>query len=66
MRHAGKRRKTAITLQGRFQQPLSLDDLVTGQEFPRAARNLPAKWLLETVLLQAGLRDWGLGFRVQG
>ena len=55
MRHAGKRRKTAITLQGRFQQPLSLDDLVTGQEFPRAARNLPAKWLLETVLLQVGL-----------
>ena len=49
---AGKRRKTAITVQGQFLQTLSLDDLVTGQEFPRAAQNLPAKWLLETVLLQ--------------
>ncbi len=49
----GKRRKTSITIQGRFKQELAFEDVVTGQEFGRPAQNLPAKWLVETVLIKA-------------
>ena len=50
----GRRRKTSITMQGRFKQELAFEDVVTGQEFARPARNLPAKWLVETVLIKVG------------
>ena len=40
--------------QGRFKRPLSLEDTITGQDFSRPAVNLPAKWLLETVLVKVG------------
>lgn len=48
---AGQRRRTAVTIQGRFKQELGFDDIITGQEFSRPAKNLPAKWLVETVLI---------------
>ena len=48
----GRRRKTSITIQGRFKRELAFDDVVTGQEFARPAQNLPAKWLVETVLIR--------------
>ena len=48
----GQHRKTSITIQGRFKQPAGLDDVVTGQEFSRPAVNLPAKWLVESVLIK--------------
>lgn len=50
---AGQRRKTSITIQGRFKAPAGLDDIVTGQEFSRPAIYLPAKWLVESVLVKA-------------
>jgi hypothetical protein len=51
----GRQRKTSVTIQGRFKQELAFEDVVTGQEFARPARNLPAKWLVETVLVRVGL-----------
>lgn len=51
----GKRRKTSITMQGRFKRELAFDDVVTGQEFARPAQNLPAKWLVETVLIRVSV-----------
>ena len=50
----GQRRKTSITIQGRFKRELDFEDVVTGQEFGRPAQNLPAKWLVETVLIKVG------------
>ena len=50
---AGKNRKTSVTFQGRFKEPAGFDDVVTGQEFGRPAVNLPAKWLVESVLIKA-------------
>ncbi|KAK9803895.1 hypothetical protein WJX72_002783 [[Myrmecia] bisecta] len=52
----GKRRKTSLTVQGRFKQPLGFDDVLTGQEFNRAPTNLPGKWLVETVLMKMAKR----------
>ena len=51
----GHQRKTSITIQGRFKQSAGLDDIVTGQEFSRPAVNLPAKWLVESVLIKVKL-----------
>lgn len=48
----GQKRKTSITIQGQFRRPLPLDDVVTGQEFLRRPKNLPAMWLVETVLIR--------------
>lgn len=57
---AGQRRRTAITVQGRFKQELSFDDVLTGQEFARPAKNLPAKWLVESVLIQVSVQGAAL------
>ena len=48
----GQRRKTSITVQGRFKQACGLEDIISGQEFDRPAVNLPAKWLVESVLIK--------------
>lgn len=48
---AGRRRRTLVTVQGRFRQAVPLDDLMTGQEFARV-EHLPPKWLVEGVLLK--------------
>ncbi|KAL4431324.1 hypothetical protein ABPG75_006580 [Micractinium tetrahymenae] len=48
---AGRRRRSLVTVQGRFRVPVPLDDLVTGQEFGRV-ENLPPAWLVEGVLLK--------------
>lgn len=53
---SGQRRKTAIVVQGRFKRALSAEEVVTGQEFGRAPKNLPAKWLVETVLVRVSSR----------
>jgi hypothetical protein len=47
----GKKRLSWVVIQGRFKRPVSLDTLVTGHEFSRAFRNLPAPWFLENMLL---------------
>lgn len=49
----GRRRRTLVTVQGRFKEPVPLDDLVTGQEFGRV-ENLPPAWFVEGVLLKVG------------
>ena len=48
----GKRRKTAIVIQGTFKEPLLYEDVLTGQEFGRTPTNLPARWLVDSVLLK--------------
>jgi hypothetical protein len=44
-------------MQGSFKRPLLLDDVVTGQEFLRTPKNLPARWLVDTVLIKVGFQD---------
>lgn len=48
----GSKRKSMIAVQGRFQQEFPLDQLFTGQDFRRPARNLPPAWLVNSVLLR--------------
>lgn len=48
----GKQRRTMLTIQGQFKQAVSLDDLCTGQEFFRSAKNLPPQWIVESVLVK--------------
>ncbi|KXZ48705.1 hypothetical protein GPECTOR_26g608 [Gonium pectorale] len=48
---AGKKRASWVAMQGRFKAPLSLDSVVTGQEFSRPFRRLPAAWFVEHVLI---------------
>ena len=48
----GQRRRTVMAVQGRFKRPVAVEDLVTGQEFARPPKNLPAKWLVEKVLIR--------------
>lgn len=55
---AGRRRRSLVTVQGRFRRPVPLDDLVTGQEFGRV-ENLPPAWLVEGVLLKVGCAGAG-------
>eukprot|EP00877_Chromochloris_zofingiensis_P007486 jgi/Chrzof1/2991/Cz12g07080.t1 len=47
----GKKRTTWFMVQGKFKQAAAFDDLVTGQEFHRPFKNLPARWFVEKVLL---------------
>ncbi|PNW84735.1 hypothetical protein CHLRE_03g156550v5 [Chlamydomonas reinhardtii] len=47
----GRRRMSWVAMQGRFKAPLCLDSVVTGQEFARPFRRLPAPWFVEKVLL---------------
>ncbi|KAK9907705.1 hypothetical protein WJX75_008523 [Coccomyxa subellipsoidea] len=49
---AGERRKTSITIQGCFKADLAVEEVVTGQEFERRPKNLPAMWLVEKVLIR--------------
>ncbi|KXZ48704.1 hypothetical protein GPECTOR_26g607 [Gonium pectorale] len=48
---AGKKRASWVAMQGRFKAPLSLESVVTGQEFPRPLRHLPAAWFVENVMI---------------
>lgn len=48
----GQRRKSSITVQGRFKRPVVMSHFVTGPEFTRPFVNLPAKWFVEGVLLR--------------
>ncbi len=41
-------------VQGRFKRALAVEDVVTGQEFGRRPKNLPAMWLVEKVLIKVG------------
>ena len=40
-------------VQGRFKQPVSYEDAVTGQRFSRPLKRLPSPWFLEFVLMLA-------------
>lgn len=51
----GQRRKSSITVQGRFTRPTVMSHLVSGPEFSRAFVNLPAKWFVEGVLMKVTL-----------
>ena len=53
----GKRRKTAIIIQGTFKEPLLYENVLTGQEFGRTPTNLPARWLVDSVLLKVRCRS---------
>lgn len=52
----GQRRKSSITVQGRFKRPVVMSHFVTGPEFTRPFVNLPAKWFVEGVLLRIASR----------
>lgn len=52
----GQRRKSSITVQGRFTRPTVMSHLVSGPEFSRAFVNLPAKWFVEGVLMKIASR----------
>ena len=52
---AGRQRRSSVTFQGRFRQPLPYEGVVTGQELLRPAKNLPARWLVNTVLIRVRL-----------
>ncbi len=43
-----------ITVQGRFKQRVAFEDCLSGQEFARPARDLPPRWLVESVLIKVG------------
>ncbi len=43
----------AARRQGRFKQRLPVADVLTGQRFERGVRDLPARWLVEAVLIKA-------------
>lgn len=47
----GKRRRSRLSIQGRFLKRTCMEDVITGQEFSRAT-NLPAKWLVDQVLIK--------------
>ena len=51
----GKQRKSMITVQGRFKQRVAFEDCLSGQEFARPARELPPRWLVESVLIKVRL-----------
>lgn len=55
---AGRQRRSLVTVQGRFRQPVPVDDLVTGQEFG-PLKGLPPAWLLG-VLFKVGLKTVAL------
>lgn len=48
----GQKRKTLITIQGKFKREVVYNDLVSGQEFFRPLKNIPSMWLVESVLLK--------------
>lgn len=52
----GQKRKTLITIQGKFKRKLLYNDLVSGQEFFRPLKNIPSMWLVESVLLKVGIK----------
>lgn len=39
-------------VQGRFKQDVTVEDVVSGQEFKRQPKNLPAMWLVDKVLIR--------------
>ena len=45
--------KAGVAAQGRFKQPVSYEDAVTGQRFDRPLKRLPSPWFLEFVLMLA-------------
>ena len=57
----GKQRKSMITVQGRFKQRVAFEDCLSGQEFARPARELPPRWLVESVLIKV---RWGCPARI--
>ena len=50
----GVKRKSVTVIQGRFQRPVCMDDLITGEEFGRPLAYLPPKWLVQNVLVRVG------------
>ena len=42
----------ADSAQGCFKADLAVEEVVTGQEFERRSKNLPAMWLVEKVLIR--------------
>ncbi len=50
----------AARRQGRFKQRLPVADVLTGQRFERGVRDLPARWLVEAVLIKARAARAGL------
>lgn len=47
------RERGARPLQGRFKEQIAFDDLMTGQQFSRPFRQLPAQWLLQGLISAA-------------
>eukprot|EP00891_Asterochloris_glomerata_P002197 jgi/Astpho2/2197/Aster-03187 len=52
----GQKRKSAITIQGRFKQQVPMVNVISGPEFSRPYKNLPAIWFVEHVLLAVARR----------
>eukprot|EP01025_Chloroclados_australasicus_P040177 TRINITY_DN4183_c1_g1_i1.p1 TRINITY_DN4183_c1_g1~~TRINITY_DN4183_c1_g1_i1.p1 ORF type:complete len:361 (+),score=25.14 TRINITY_DN4183_c1_g1_i1:224-1306(+) len=45
----GKKRRSHLVVQGQFKRKIDSSDLVSGQDFQRAAKNLPAAWLVDRI-----------------
>eukprot|EP00798_Chlamydomonas_sp_ICE-L_P022718 gene22718-29881_t len=52
----GVKRHSWIAIQGKFKTPISVDTLITGQEFDRPFEGLPPRWLLDKVFLSLAAR----------
>eukprot|EP01023_Acetabularia_acetabulum_P034283 TRINITY_DN32189_c0_g2_i1.p1 TRINITY_DN32189_c0_g2~~TRINITY_DN32189_c0_g2_i1.p1 ORF type:complete len:353 (+),score=35.84 TRINITY_DN32189_c0_g2_i1:159-1217(+) len=50
----GKKRRSHLVIQGKFKKTVRSDNLVTGQDFQRPAKNLPAAWLLDKIFALIG------------
>lgn len=46
----GKKRVTAVFVQGRFKRTVSFDRVLTGQTFGRPLKHLPGRWILDIAL----------------
>jgi hypothetical protein len=57
---AGKKRRSHLVVQGQFKEPLSFDDVVTGQEFKRPLKKLPAMLLIKALLKVAASLSPGM------
>jgi hypothetical protein len=63
---SGRRRLFQTIIQGRFKEPLSVNDVLTGHEFVKPLQNLPHPWILKAATNLIGKLAPGAKIRVAG
>jgi Protein of unknown function (DUF1769) len=63
---SGRRRLFQTVIQGRFKEPLSVSDVLTGHEFVKPLQNLPHPWILRAATNLIGKLAPGAEIRVEG